>query len=48
MLPILFGGGRRTALGQMLLAGIAHPNRARALTQQMPPMDADEAERARE
>lgn len=35
----LHGDGRRTALGQMLVAGLRHPNRAKQLTQQMPPMD---------
>lgn len=35
----IHGDGRRTALGQMLLAGLLHPNRAKLLTEQMPPMD---------
>lgn len=35
----LHGDGRRTALGQLLLAGLRHPNRAKQLTEQMPPMD---------
>lgn len=35
----LHGDGRRTALGQMLLAGLLHPNRAKQLTEEMPPMD---------
>lgn len=35
----LHGDGRRTALGQLMLAGLMHPNRARQLTQEMPPMD---------
>ena len=35
----IHGDGRRTALGQMLLAGLMHPNRARQLTEEMPPMD---------
>jgi GNAT superfamily N-acetyltransferase len=35
----LHGDGRRTALGQMLLAGLQHPNRAKQLTEEMPPMD---------
>jgi len=33
------GDGRRTALGQMLSAGLRHPNRAKQLTEEMPPMD---------
>lgn len=33
------GDGRRTALGQMLLAGLLHPNRAKQLSEEMPPMD---------
>ncbi len=36
----LHGDGRRTALGQLLLAGLRHPNRAKQLTEEMPPMDA--------
>lgn len=44
----LHGDGRRTALGQLLLAGLRHPNRARQLTEQMPPMDPDELARASE
>lgn len=40
--------GRRTALGQVLAAGLRHPNRARALTEEMPPMDAEALGRARE
>lgn len=35
----LHGDGRRTALGQLFAAGLRHPNRARALTEEMPPMD---------
>jgi hypothetical protein len=35
----LHGDGRRTALGQLLLAGLRHPNRVRELTEEMPPMD---------
>lgn len=35
----IHGDGRRTALGQMLLAGLLHPNRAKKLTEQMPSMD---------
>jgi len=35
----LHGDGRRTALGQLMLAGLIHPNRAKQLTEQMPPMD---------
>lgn len=35
----IHGDGRRTALGQMLLAGMLHPNRAKRLTEEMPPMD---------
>ena len=48
----LHGDGRRTALGQMFMAGLRHPNRAKQLTEEMPSMDpAEEAEalrRARE
>ena len=39
----LHGDGRRTALGQMLAAGLRHPNRARELTEEMPPMDEADA-----
>lgn len=35
----LHGDGRRTALGQLMLSGLLHPNRAKALTEEMPPMD---------
>lgn len=35
----IHGDGRRTALGQMLTAGLRHPNRAKQLTEEMPPMD---------
>ncbi len=35
----LHADGRRTALGQLFAAGLRHPNRARALTEEMPAMD---------
>ncbi|MDZ4045278.1 MAG: hypothetical protein U1E32_05815 [Rhodoglobus sp.] len=44
----LHGDGRRTALGQLFTAALRHPNRARELTEEMPPMDEDALRRSRE
>ncbi|MDO7883303.1 hypothetical protein [Antiquaquibacter soli] len=44
----LHGDGRRTALGQVFTAALRHPNRARQLTEEMPPMDEGALGRARE